>query len=73
MIAVCGLDCYACGVFLVSKENDDQKIATVAQKWSGLFKVEIKPENINCDGWLSNGARLFNHRKVCEIRKCGME
>jgi len=39
----------------------------------GHFKVEIKPENINCDGWSSNRARLFNFRKVCEIRKCGME
>ena len=71
MIAFCGLNCHKCGAFLATKENDDRKRATVAQEWSRLFKVEIKPEDINCDGCLSNGERIFNYCKVCEIRKCG--
>jgi hypothetical protein len=73
MVAFCGLDCYECGAFLATKENDAQKRAEVAQEWSKLFKVEIKPEEINCDGCLSEGQRLFNYCKVCEIRKCGKE
>jgi hypothetical protein len=71
IIAFCGLDCHECGAFLATQENDDQKRATVAQEWSRLFKVEIKLEDINCDGCLSEGGRVFNYRKVCEIRKCG--
>ena len=48
MIAVCGLDCSKCGAFLATKENDDQKRAEVAQEWSKRFKIDIKPEDINC-------------------------
>jgi hypothetical protein len=73
MVAFCGLDCYECRGFLATKENDDQKRAKVAQEWSKLFKVEIKPEDINCEGCLSDGGRVFNYCKVCEIRKCGKE
>lgn len=73
MIAFCGLNCHECGAFLATKENDDKKRAKVAQEWSKLFKIEIKPEDINCDGCLSDGGRLFNYCKVCEIRKCGKE
>jgi len=73
MIAVCGLDCNECGAFLATKENDDQKRAKVAQEWSKLFKVDISPEDINCDGCQSTGGLVFNYCNVCEIRKCGKE
>jgi hypothetical protein len=73
MMAFCGLGCHECGAFLATQENDDHKRAEVAQEWSKLFKVEIKPEDINCDGCQSDGGRLFNYCKVCEIRKCGKE
>ncbi len=73
MIAFCGLDCHQCKAFLATQENNDQKRAEVAQEWSKLFKVEIKPDDINCEGCQSIGGRLFNYCKVCEIRKCGKE
>lgn len=73
MIAFCGLGCHECAAFLATKENDDQKRAMVAQEWSRLFKVEIKPEDINCEGCQSIGGRVFNYCNVCEIRKCGKE
>jgi hypothetical protein len=72
-IAVCGLDCYECGAFLATQENDDQERAKVAQDWSKRFKVEVNPKDINCDGCQSEGGRLFNYCEVCEIRKCGKE
>jgi hypothetical protein len=64
MIAVCRLNCSECGAFLTTKKNDNQKRVEVAQEWSKRFKVEIKPEDINCDGCLSDGGRLFNYCKV---------
>jgi hypothetical protein len=67
------VDCNECGAFLATKEANNQKRAEVAKEWSRLFKMEIKPEDINCDGCLSDGERLFNYCKVCEIRKCGKE
>jgi len=41
--------------------------------WSEQFKVEIKPEDINCSGCVSKKEPLFNYCNVCEIRKCGLE
>jgi len=41
--------------------------------WFKEYDSDIKPEDINCDGCLSEGDRLFNYCKVCEIRKCGKE
>jgi hypothetical protein len=73
IIAFCGLNCHECGAFLATKENDDQKRPKVAQEWSMLFKIEINPKDINCEGCQSDGGRVFNYCKVCEIRKCGKE
>ena len=72
-IAHCGLNCNECGAFLATQENDDLKRAEVSQEWSKLFKVEIKPEDINCEGCQSDRGRVFNYCKVCEIRMCGKE
>jgi hypothetical protein len=73
MIAFCGINCQECGAFLATRDNDDEKRAEVAKLWSKEFKSDIKPEDINCDGCLSEGGNLFNYSKTCEIRKCGKE
>ena len=73
MVAFCGLLCHECGAFLATKNNDDEKRAEVAQLWSKEYNSDIKPEDINCEGCLSDGGLVFNYCKVCEIRKCGME
>ena len=73
MIAFCGILCHECGAFQATKNNDDQKRAEVAKLWSKEFNSDIKPEDIYCDGCLSDGGYLFNYCKVCEIRKCGGE
>ena len=73
MISVCGLLCSECGALIATKSDDDEKRAEVAETWSKQYNVDIKPEDINCDGCLSDSERLFSHCKVCEIRKCGKE
>ena len=73
MTACCGLLCSECGAFLATRDNDETKRAEVAQLWSKEFKTDIKPEDINCDGCLSDSENIFNYCKVCEIRKCGNE
>jgi hypothetical protein len=72
MTAMCGLDCSSCPAFLATQADDDQKRAETAAIWAKQFNVAIKPEDVNCDGCLSRGGRLFTHPRVCEIRKCGM-
>lgn len=73
MIAFCGLACHECPALLATKANDDVKRAEVAQLWSKQFNADIKPADINCDGCHSDGENIFDHCKVCEIRKCGKE
>ena len=73
VIAFCGIPCHECGAFLATNANDDEKRAEVARLWSKEFKSDIKPEDINCEGCISDGENLFNYTKICEIRKCGKE
>ncbi len=73
MIAICGIPCQECGAFLATRNNDDEKRAEVAQLWSKEFNKDIKAEDINCDGCLSDSGNLFSYSKTCEIRKCGRE
>ena len=72
MIAMCGLDCYKCGAFLATRDDDDEKRTETARLWSELYGVEIKPVDIKCTGCLTVGEVKFHHCAVCEIRKCGI-
>jgi len=73
MIAFCGITCTECPAFLATQKDDDNKRRKVAELWSKEFNAQFKPEDINCDGCLSENERLFSYCKVCEIRKCGQE
>jgi len=73
MIAFCGLTCSECPAYIATQREDDDERRKVAEMWSKEFKVELKPEDINCDGCISNSERLFGHTKVCEIRRCGLD
>ena len=74
MIAFCGLTCTECPAFIATQKDDDKERKKVAKVWSKEFNSDIKPEDINCDGCLTEESdRLFSHCKVCEIRKCGQE
>lgn len=70
MIAYCGLDCSKCDAYLATRENNDTKRQETAQKWSQMYKHDIKPTQINCDGCKSIGTKFF-HCGNCEIRQCG--
>ena len=73
MIACCGLICTDCSAYLATQADDDGQRKKVAREWSIQYKAEIKPEDINCDGCMSGGDRIFGHCEVCEIRKCVQE
>jgi len=69
MIAYCGLNCSVCDAYLATKEDNDGKREATALKWSKMYKAEIKPGQINCDGCKSDGMK-FVHCNFCEIRQC---
>lgn len=73
MIAYCGIPCHACGALIATQNNDDAKRKEVAELWASQYNIDVKPEDINCDGCLSEGGVLFSHCNVCEIRHCARE
>jgi len=73
MIGFCGIVCSECLGFLATQKDDNDERRKVAELWSKQFNVDVKPEDVNCDGCLSESGRLIGHCKVCEIRKCGQD
>ena len=71
-LAMCGLDCAACPAFTAYRTNDQALRVKTAAEWSQQFKVQLKPEDINCVGCLKRKGVLFSHCRECEIRKCGL-
>ena len=70
MIAKCGLVCSECPAYIATQTNDDALRADTARKWSEMFKSDIKPADINCDGCPTESPRLFGYCTTCDIRKC---
>ncbi len=73
MIACCGLVCTDCPAFIATQTNNDQLRKSTAEKWSKMFNADIKPDDINCDGCLSNSEKLFGHCRECAIRSCCLQ
>ena len=70
-LAMCGLDCAACPAFVAYRTNDQALRVKTAAEWSQAFKVEHKPEDINCVGCPKTKG-LFRHCRECDIRRCGL-
>jgi hypothetical protein len=70
MIACCGLVCGTCDAFLATQNNDEKKKAAVARLWSEQFHMDLKPEDVACDGCQSEGSRLSGYCRICQLRVC---
>ena len=73
MIAYCGLICSECPALIATQKDDTKEREKVAQMWSKEFNSEIKAEDINCEGCLSESDKIFSYCMVCKIRACGIE
>jgi hypothetical protein len=73
MLAYCWITCTECPAFIATQNDDDARRKETAELWSKKYNVEIKPEDINCDGCLADTGRVVGYVHVCEIRKCGQE
>jgi hypothetical protein len=72
MIAYCGLDCAECNAFKATLAKDSEWKKQLAKKWSEGLKVEFKPEDIDCDGCMSDRISGWC-RKICKMRPCAEE
>jgi hypothetical protein len=72
-IAYCGLICTDCAAYIATQNDDDDMRKETAATWSKEYNVDIKPEDINCDGCIIGTDRVVGHAHVCTVRKCGQE
>ena len=72
MIAICGLVCTDCPAFTATQKDSDEERKKVAESWSTEKEI-LKPEDINCDGCIAVGKRLFPFCNVCDVRLCALE
>jgi len=72
MISHCGLVCTGCPAFIATQANSDEERQRVVEKWSSE-QAPLSIQDINCDGCLSTGKRLFKFCNDCEVRGCAVE
>lgn len=70
VIAYCGLVCTDCPTYLATQANDDNARGKTVELYAKKFGLQLKLEDINCDGCHSEGGRLIGYCQSCEIRKC---
>jgi hypothetical protein len=73
MIAHCGLVCSSCPIFLATQNDDAAAREKTAALYSKKFGLDLKPEDINCDGCTSEDGKLIGYCRSCEIRQCCRE
>lgn len=73
IVAYCGIICSDCPTFKATKANGDVERRRVAKLWTKQYGREYKAEDINCDGCLTEEARIFGYCKTCKMRRCARE
>lgn len=72
--SLCGLDCSDCPCFLAWKNNNNDLRTKTAQRWSQEMNLpNLKAEDINCTGCLSDQEPHFSHCLQCPVRLCGQK
>lgn len=72
MIAYCGLDCGKCRAFMATQAGDSERKEEIAKEWTKGLSVEFRPEDINCNGCMSDTISGWCTR-ICKIRPCAEE
>jgi hypothetical protein len=71
MIAYCGLHCEECKAFKATQTKDIEWKKQIAKHWTDELKVELKPEDVDCNGCKSDVISGWC-RKICKIRPCAV-
>jgi len=73
MNAPCGLVCTTCPTFIATLNDDDEARRKTAAYYAERFGFDLTPDEINCDGCLSEGGKLIGYCRSCGIRECCLE
>ncbi len=69
--AYCGLDCRECEAYKATGAHDRKRKEQLVENWADK-RVELAPEDIECDGCKSSRLSAYC-RKLCKIRPCAIE
>lgn len=72
-VGFCGIVCSECPVFIATSKDDDTERKRVAELFTKQYEREYKPEDISCNGCISDSERIFSFCSVCGVRRCGRE
>ena len=72
LISFCGINCLECPAYIAKRTDDIELREKTAKAWSGP-EDKVKPEEINCDGCITQDKEIFSWCKVCQVRSCGLE
>jgi predicted nucleic acid binding AN1-type Zn finger protein len=76
IVGYCGIVCSSCPIFLATQKDDDaerRRVIELVRKEPSQYGKECRAEDINCDGCLGEGSRLWRDCKNCKIRGCAKE
>ena len=73
MISYCGIDCSECESYLATQADSHMERMRIAEQCLIEFNVNMKPEEINCNGCKSDRVKCSFAATMCEIRKCNIE
>ena len=73
MIAFCGIDCSKCDSYLATQSGKYEELVKVAKKLSKLYRADVKPEYVVCDGCKELKRHSFYCTNSCKMRKCCIE
>jgi hypothetical protein len=71
IIAMCGLICNDCLVYIATQKNDDNIRKRVVKTWSTETE-HLTLNDIHCNGCQTEG-KLYRFCSTCEVRKCNLE
>ena len=69
IIAYCGLTCTDCPAFIATRDNDTEKLKSLAMEWYG---EEGDPDYCLCEGCNTEGLKN-KHCSNCGVRTCAIQ
>ena len=73
MIAYCGIDCSKCKSYLATQSGDPEELAKVATRLEKIYRTEVKPEYVICDGCRADKRQSYFCSEKCKMKKCCIE
>jgi hypothetical protein len=69
-MSACGVVCSECGAHVAGLSEDRAVQERVANAWRTIYKLDVAPEDLMCNGCLSMEGPVLAACKDCWVRQC---